>query len=112
MRLAAEPAFVLHARPCRESSLLVEVLTADHGRLAGGPNVGQPGVARLQDQAGGEDGRHHRQQTGGGALHPVEPPLALLGVGRRLEGGGARGGDLGVHAHQSSAGPKRANPPT
>jgi DNA repair protein RecO (recombination protein O) len=33
MRLTAEPAFVLHARPWRESSLLVEVLTAEHGRL-------------------------------------------------------------------------------
>src|SRR5688572_19491661 len=33
MRLSAEPAFVLHARPWRESSLLVEVLSAEHGRL-------------------------------------------------------------------------------
>ena len=33
MRYLAEPAFVLHARPWRETSLLVEVLTADHGRL-------------------------------------------------------------------------------
>ncbi len=33
MRLSAEPAFVLHARPWRESSLLVEVLSAQHGRL-------------------------------------------------------------------------------
>jgi DNA repair protein RecO (recombination protein O) len=33
MRLSAEPAFVLHTRPWRESSLLVEVLTAEHGRL-------------------------------------------------------------------------------
>lgn len=33
MRLTAEPAFVLHARAWRESSLLVEVLTAEHGRL-------------------------------------------------------------------------------
>ena len=33
MRLSAEPAFVLHARPWRESSLLVEVLSANHGRL-------------------------------------------------------------------------------
>ncbi len=33
MRLSAEPAFVLHTRPWRESSLLVEVLSADHGRL-------------------------------------------------------------------------------
>ena len=33
MRLSAEPAFVLHTRPWRESSLLVEVLSAQHGRL-------------------------------------------------------------------------------
>lgn len=33
MRFSAEPAFVLHTRPWRESSLLVEVLTAGHGRL-------------------------------------------------------------------------------
>lgn len=33
MRYAAESAFVLHARPWRETSLLVEVLSADHGRL-------------------------------------------------------------------------------
>lgn len=33
MRIAAEPAFVLHARPWRETSVLVEVLSANHGRL-------------------------------------------------------------------------------
>lgn len=33
MRLIAQPAFVLHARPYRETSLLVDVLTADYGRL-------------------------------------------------------------------------------
>jgi DNA repair protein RecO (recombination protein O) len=33
MRYDAEPAFVLHARPWRETSLLVEVLTEHHGRL-------------------------------------------------------------------------------
>src|SRR6218665_1857097 len=33
MRYIAEPAFVLHARPWRETSLLVEVLTAEHGRV-------------------------------------------------------------------------------
>lgn len=33
MRLTAEPAFVLHTRPWRETSLLVEVLTSQHGRL-------------------------------------------------------------------------------
>ena len=33
MRLERQPAFVLHARAWRETSLLVEVLTRDHGRL-------------------------------------------------------------------------------
>lgn len=32
-RLEQAPAFVLHTRPWRETSLLVEVLTAGHGRL-------------------------------------------------------------------------------
>lgn len=33
MRYDAEPAFVLHARPWRETSFLVEVLSAEHGRV-------------------------------------------------------------------------------
>ena len=33
MRYVAESSFVLHARPWRETSLLVEVLSADHGRI-------------------------------------------------------------------------------
>ena len=33
MRYHAEPAYVLHARRWRETSLLVEVLSANHGRL-------------------------------------------------------------------------------
>lgn len=33
MRFEAEPAFVLHARPWRETSVLVEVLSANHGRI-------------------------------------------------------------------------------
>ncbi|HEX2594919.1 MAG TPA: DNA repair protein RecO [Luteimonas sp.] len=33
MRYDAEPAFVLHVRPWRESSLLLEVLSANHGRI-------------------------------------------------------------------------------
>jgi DNA repair protein RecO (recombination protein O) len=33
MRYIAEPAFVLHTRPWRETSLLVEVLSVQHGRL-------------------------------------------------------------------------------
>ena len=33
LRIDDEPAFVLHVRPWRETSLLVEVLSANHGRL-------------------------------------------------------------------------------
>lgn len=33
MRYTAEPAFVLHTRPWRETSLLVEVLSANYGRI-------------------------------------------------------------------------------
>lgn len=33
MRIDNEPAYVLHTRPWRESSLLIEVLSAHHGRL-------------------------------------------------------------------------------
>ncbi|MBB1471532.1 DNA repair protein RecO [Luteimonas sp. MC1782] len=33
MRLLGQPAYVLHARPWRETSLLLEVLTAEHGRM-------------------------------------------------------------------------------
>jgi len=33
MRVESQPAYVLHARPWRETSLLVELLTRDHGRV-------------------------------------------------------------------------------
>ena len=33
MRIEQQPAYVLHARPYRETSLLLECLTRDHGRL-------------------------------------------------------------------------------
>ena len=33
MRITGEPAFVLHTRPWRETSLLIEALTASHGRI-------------------------------------------------------------------------------
>ncbi|MEO6137320.1 MAG: DNA repair protein RecO [Luteimonas sp.] len=33
MRISAEPAYILHTRPWRESSLLIEALSANHGRL-------------------------------------------------------------------------------
>ncbi len=34
VRVAAQPAFLLHARPFRDSSQLIDVLSRDHGRLA------------------------------------------------------------------------------
>ena len=33
MRIEQQPAYVLHSRPYRETSLLLECLTRDHGRL-------------------------------------------------------------------------------
>lgn len=33
MRITGEPAFILHARPWRETSLLIEALTPGHGRI-------------------------------------------------------------------------------
>ena len=33
MRIEGQPAFVLHARPWRETSVIVELLTRDHGRV-------------------------------------------------------------------------------
>jgi DNA repair protein RecO (recombination protein O) len=33
MRIELQPAYVLHSRPFRDSSLLVDLLTRDHGRL-------------------------------------------------------------------------------
>jgi DNA repair protein RecO (recombination protein O) len=33
MRITGEPAFILHVRPWRETSLLVEALSAEHGRI-------------------------------------------------------------------------------
>lgn len=33
MRVALQPAFVLHRRPYRDTSLLLEIITRDHGRI-------------------------------------------------------------------------------
>jgi DNA repair protein RecO (recombination protein O) len=33
MRIESQPAFVLHTRPWRETSVMVELLTRDHGRV-------------------------------------------------------------------------------
>ena len=34
MRINLQPAYILHSRPYRDSSMLLEVLTAEHGRLS------------------------------------------------------------------------------
>lgn len=34
MRINLQPAYILHSRPYRDSSLLLEVLTAEHGRIS------------------------------------------------------------------------------
>src|SRR5688572_22391501 len=48
-RVEGQPAFVLHERPYRETSLLLEVLTRDHGRVglvARGVRSAKPRVPR------------------------------------------------------------------
>ena len=45
MRVRQQPAYVLHARPWRETSLLLEWLTREHGRIglvAGGVRGARP----------------------------------------------------------------------
>jgi DNA repair protein RecO (recombination protein O) len=34
MRITLQPAFILHSRPYRETSLILDILTAEHGRIA------------------------------------------------------------------------------
>ena len=49
MRIEHQPAFVLHDRPYRETSLLVEAYTRDHGRIglvARGVRTAKPRIAR------------------------------------------------------------------
>ena len=48
MRIDEAPAFVLHARPWRETSLLVEVLSAQHGRIGGPQPLPLLGHRRVQ----------------------------------------------------------------
>jgi len=68
MRVSLQPAYILHSRPYRDSSLLLEVLTAQQGRISL--------VAR---------GARRRQRGGsGGALLQPFTPL-LLGFSGRTE---------------------------
>ena len=89
MRIDQQPAFVLHARPYRETSLLLECLTRDHGRIG----VIARGV------------RSERGRSLRATLEPFQPlamDLLLRGELATLRGaeatGPARrlGGDLGL----------------
>ena len=49
MRIEHQPAFILHERPYRETSVLIEALTRDHGRVglvARGVRAAKPRIAR------------------------------------------------------------------
>ncbi|HET7843585.1 MAG TPA: DNA repair protein RecO [Xanthomonadales bacterium] len=49
MRIEHQPAYILHERPYRETSLLIEALTRDHGRVglvARGVRAAKPRIAR------------------------------------------------------------------
>lgn len=59
MRVAAQPAWVIHARAWRETSLLLEVFTRDHGRVG----LVARGV------------RRERSRTPRGLLQPLQPLL-------------------------------------
>jgi DNA repair protein RecO (recombination protein O) len=59
MRIDQQPAFVLHARPYRETSLLIEAFTRDHGRVG----LVARGV------------RRERSRIPRGALQPLQPLL-------------------------------------
>lgn len=48
MRIDQQPAYVLHARPYRETSLLLECLTRDHGRIGVVARGVRSGKGRLQ----------------------------------------------------------------
>ena len=61
MRVTLQPAFVLHSRPYRDTSAIIEVFTAEHGRLSV--------VARGVRKQGKKGGR-------GGLLQPFVPLLA------------------------------------
>lgn len=59
MRIEQQPAFILHARPYRETSLLLEVFTRDHGRVG----LVARGV------------RRERSRLSRGLLQPLQPLL-------------------------------------
>lgn len=65
MRIEQQPAFILHARPWRETSLLIEAFTRDHGRVG----LVARGV------------RRERSRLPRGVLQPLQP-LLLAWVAR------------------------------
>lgn len=86
MRVTLQPSFVLHSRPYRDSSAIVELFTAEHGRLSAvargarrqGKKVGrggllQPFVPLLLSFAG------RTELKTLGAIESAGPPLALGG---------------------------------
>lgn len=83
VRAVLEPAYVLHRRPYRDSSLILDVLTAGHGRVALVARGARRPQARLH-----------------GVLQPFQPLLAswvlrgemgTLTAAETREGGGLRG---------------------
>ena len=84
MRYEAEPAFVLHARPWRETSLLVEVLSEGHGRV--GLLVGRRALLPRHRTLGGI---HEVGQDVAGA----PPGRPAHGRGELLVGRGPEEGD-------------------
>lgn len=82
MRVEQQPAYVLHARPYRETSLLLEAFTRDHGRVG----LVARGV------------RRERSRWPRGLLQPLQP--LLLGWVAR--------GELGtLHAAEAASAPMR-----
>src|SRR3546814_14474165 len=60
MRIDQQPAYVLHARPYRETSLLLECLTREHGRLgvvARGVRGERARLRRAQDRKSVVEGK-------------------------------------------------------
>src|SRR5690606_27132243 len=89
MRFEDEPAYVLEARPYRETSLLLELLTASHGRLAvvarGVRGASRRAVARRARQ-----GLLRRHRGAASGRRVVLARGALASEGRVLRVGGAR----------------------
>mgnify|MGYP003942192427 CR=1 FL=1 len=77
MRYDAEPAYVLHTRPWRESSLLVEVLSANHGRL-GLLARGVQGPKRHVLRAALQPMQFIRTQRIEGAIDEANAPAAVV----------------------------------